>query len=295
MTAIPSLYLKWDLYRSLVGSTQSDAQIAKAVFGNVEGAAILFSKLRYGDYGCTPDIANALVGVMNQRINPPPDKRISANDLALPVYEFAQKLIDAAGPLTNDQLDAAHQDLINKLVPEITPQNGPRLAIKRFSIDRMFEGILPSGGEGRVVFEPGRHTGQIIVEELAEDPVATYAFLTRDPRLVGNRLWDMTWGETVFWLPSPMRLNRAGTVLNLMPSPRPVQPLAGRFQVTAVLVFDGQALGSLDPRGAEATAGSLDESETVRFVTNARRLAKRKSSPIVIVTNEYDVTQPQVA
>jgi hypothetical protein len=47
--------------------------------------------------------------------------------------------------------------------------------------------------------------------------------------------------------------------------------------------------------GLRATPGSLDESETVRFATNARRLAKRKNSPILIATNEYDVARPQVA
>ncbi len=97
MTAIPSLYLKWGLFRSFFGRAQSDAQIAKAIFGNIDGAAILFSKLLYGDYGCTPDLATALVSVMNRRLEGNKGRqasgngnvRISANDLSLPVYEFA--------------------------------------------------------------------------------------------------------------------------------------------------------------------------------------------------------------
>jgi hypothetical protein len=215
MTAIPSLYLKWGLFRSLVGSAQSDAQIAKTVFGNLDGAAILFSKLLYGDYGCTPDVATALVSVMNRRIEGNKGRqesgegsgRVSANDLSLPVYEFAQKLIDAAGSLTSDQLDAAHQYLLSALALPTRPKEGPQLTIRRFSIDRIFgkigEDWLPSGGEGPVVFRTGPARGPDHRRAVGRGSIATYAFLMRDPRSVGSRLGEMKWGETILWLPSP--------------------------------------------------------------------------------------------
>ena len=74
-----------------------------------------------------------------------------------------------------------------------------------------------------------------------------------------------------------------------------IRDVPGRFLVTAILVFDQKAISELDPRGPEAPAGALDEPQTARFLTNVRRLAKRKVAPILIASNEYHVVVPEVA
>lgn len=301
MTNIPNLYLKWGVFRGLIGSVRSDAQIARMIFDREEGAAILFSKLLYGDYGCQPDVATELVKVMNSCIDvhrhdrklAGGGARVTASDLHLPVYEFARRLIAAGEHIDIDKLDAAHQMLLAELAPRGGKDASPRLAVKRFASDRMFEGMLASGGDGPIVFEAGRHVGQLVVEGVADDPVAAYAFLARDPHPLGARLWELNWGETVKWLPSPFAPARVGETLNLMPAPTPVMPVPGRFLATAVLVLDRKTVGELDPRGSEPAPGALDELQTARFLTNLRRLAKRKPSAIVVAANEYSVVLPQ--
>jgi hypothetical protein len=304
MSALPNLYLKWGVFKALFVLAQSDAKIAKTIFGNVDGAAILFSRLLYGDASCPPDVAAELVKLMNSRIDlhlrerglpQSGSNRIMAGDLLLPVYEFTRRLVAAAEQIDADQLDVAHRELLKLMAPAVKPQEMPRLAVKRFAVDRMIgSDWLPSKSreDDRIVFEPGHHAGQIVVEGLAQDPVATYAFLMRDPHSLGRHLWELNWSETVLWLPSPLKAVRAGETLNLMPMPQPVQPVPGRFLVTAVLVLDQKAVGDLDPRGSEAHPGALDEQQTARFLTNMRRLSKSKSSPIRIMTGEYDVVLP---
>jgi hypothetical protein len=304
MTMLPNLYLKWRVFRSLIGSARSDAQIAKGIFDKEEGAAILFSKLLYGDYGCQPEIAAELVKVMNscigvyrhdRKLTANGMKRLIAGDLYVPVYDFIQRLIAAAELLEADKLEEAHRRLLAELAPQGVPEAAQRLAVRRFSSDRTFESMLPSGGAGTVVFEPGRHAGQLAVEGLSCNPVAAYAHVIRDPGLIGQRLWEQSWGETVSWLPSPFSPARSGDVLNLMSAPQAIRRLPGRFLVTAVLVLDRQAMSEIDPRGPDAPPGALDELQTARFLTNVRRLARRKRSPILVANNEYRVVLPDGA
>lgn len=54
-------------------------------------------------------------------------------------------------------------------------------------------------------------------------------------------------------------------------------------------------MSELDPRGPEAVPGALDEPQTARFLTNVRRLTKRKNSPILLASNEYRVVLPDAA
>jgi hypothetical protein len=298
LAALPNLYLKWRVFRSLIGSARSDAQIAKTVFAKEDGAAILFSKLLYGDYGCQPEIAVELVKSMNacievhrrdRKMSIEGMSRLIAGDLYLPLHEFTRRLIAASETLEPEKLEGAHRELLAELAPVSGPEVTPRLAIRRFSTDRTFEAMLPSGGIGPVVFEPGRHAGQLAVEGLRHDPIAAYTLVIRDPALVGQWLWEQSWGETVAWLPSPFIPARSGDAINLMPVPQTVKRIPGRFLVTAVLVLDRQTMGELDPRGPAAPSASLDEPQTARFLTNVRRLGKRKNSPIVVARNEYHV------
>jgi hypothetical protein len=48
-------------------------------------------------------------------------------------------------------------------------------------------------------------------------------------------------------------------------------------------------LAKLDPRGPNAAAAALDENQTAKFLTEAKRLAGREDRPVVIVGNEYYV------
>jgi hypothetical protein len=305
MTIIYNLYLKWDVFKSLIGSARTNVQIAQAIFDRREGADILFSRMLKGDSGCEPSVASELVRVINACIDVHRhDRKLADNDsnritvedlLYLPIFEFTRRLIavaELADGLDKDALDAAHRTLLGDLAPR-RPRNAlPHLAVKRYASDRMFVGMLPSGGDGPIAFEAGRHLGQLTVEGITEDPIAAYAFVARDPQSLGYRLWDLSWQETLLWLPSPFTPTRVGETLHLMPTPQPLERVPGRFLVTAVFVFDRDALAELDPRGPAPDAGALDEPQTARFLTKMGRLAKRKRSPIVVATNEYSVVLP---
>jgi hypothetical protein len=178
------------------------------------------------------------------------------------------------------------------LLEEIAPHfpdsdTAPRLMIERYTSDRQFAPFAPAGGEGPVVFEAGRHLGGLAIEGLAQDPIAAYVLLTRDPA-PQQHLWEMKFGETVLWLPSPFSPVRRDGGYTLM-GPQPVSPVPGRFIVTAVLVLESAAMGRLDPRGSKPPRGVLNELETTRFLTNVRRLAKRTPTPIAVASNEYRV------
>jgi hypothetical protein len=313
MSKNPTLYLKWKAFRGLIEDRRSDADIARIVFENEDQSPQLFSRLLHGDASCRLDIASRLVEeVINECVaahrrahGHAETKGLSAGDLWLPSYEFVRKLVAAAGTVTPSKLDALEQSLLHALAP---PGGGsdqaPKLAIRRFDKERSFAGLVKSGGEGPIEFEPGLHMGQVVIEDLAEDPQAIYAFWTRNPYpLSGKRLWELDWGDTVLWLPSPIKLPRTGNTLTLTPL-REVMPTLGRFVVTAVLVFDEEVLEDLDPRGTAPVPAALDESQTARFITNMRRLenpaARRrtrkwrsKGPPLQIAANEYIVTRPR--
>ena len=297
MSKIPNLYLKWRAYRSLIDDSRSDADIAHLVFDEGQ-RQILFSRLLYGDLNCHQKVAARLVGeVINRCIADYRKMRglsaeataLSSADLWLPSHEFIRRLIVAAGDVSTNQLDAMEKSLLDALIPTVVLDRAPKLAILRSEIDKSFDGFIKSGGDRPLEFEPGRHRGQFVVEDLTKDPVDVYVFLMRNPYpLAGKRLWELEWGDTVLWLPSPMKIPRTGDKLNLMP-PSPVRADLGRFVATAVLVFDNKVLAKLDPRGAKAPPGALDEEQTARFITNMKRLERAEGSPIQVAANEYIV------
>ena len=297
MDAIPNLYLKWRAVREIVGLHQSDAEIAEKIFGENDGA-VKFSKLLKGDYGCTPEIAAEVIAVVNRRLETyrraqgleaRGDTTLSAGDIGLPLYEFTRRLVAAAGGnVAPDALERAHRVLLEEIAPRIPgTEAGARLRIERYSTDRLFAPFAPAGGEGPIVFEAGLHLGGLTIEGLARDPIAAYVLVTRDPA-PEQRLWDMKFGETVQWLPSPFAPVRCDSGHTLM-DPQPVKRVPGRFLVTAVMVLDDAAMGRLDPRGALPPTGVLNELETTRFLTNVRRLSKRTPAMIAVATNEYRV------
>jgi hypothetical protein len=107
VTKIPNLYLKWSVFRGLMRTTRPDARTARKILGDTDEAPILFSKMLKGDVGLRPDIASALAKVMNADIDiyrserklSGPGSRVSAGDPYDGVYEFAKRLIRAAGIL----------------------------------------------------------------------------------------------------------------------------------------------------------------------------------------------------
>jgi hypothetical protein len=120
---------------------------------------------------------------------------------------------------------------------------------------------------------------------------STYTLVVRD-RSPEHWVWDSNWGETVFWIPAPFRPIPVESRYNLMPRPQKVQPLDGRFVVTTLVVLDQKALAKLDPRGPDPVPAALNENETAKFLTEAKRLAGGQNPPIVLATNEYRVASP---
>lgn len=285
MKSIPSLYLKWRAFREIVGHPESDRNIATEIFGD-DDAPVKFSKLLRGDLGCSVEIAEEIAKVINKRLivyrgarslNAEPAYRITGSDLALPVYTFANRLIEAARKVDDEALGRAHVGLLEEMaVPHATRDASPRLVIERFATSRAFAAAEPSGGTGPVVFEAGKHKGQLAVIGASKPPVGAYTMFMRDPAVLGLRLWDLAWGETVLWLPSPTVPVFTDGRLLLMPEAQPLRPLAGRFIVTCVLAWDQNAIGKLDPRGTRPPAGIMDEEETSRFLTNLRRVVSDK-------------------
>jgi hypothetical protein len=283
----------------LVIPGSADKTFADDVFKvhRVGEPAIVFSKMLRGDYGLTPKIAKRVVALMNESVanyrnqrNLPrePSRSLRAEDLFGPLYDFARHLIGALERTDVEMLTRTQQGLLDELAPN--SRQTAKLVVKRFKTDKIFEGVEPSGGHGPVVFDPGTDLGQLSVQGLASAPVAAYTFFIRDPG-PERWLWDFEWGETVFWIPSPFKPVAAGRTFNLMPSPQKVKPISGRFLVTAAVVLDKQALTKLDPHGTEANPRSLDENQTAKFLTEARRLAERPNTPVVIATSEYRVAQ----
>src|SRR5262245_46628043 len=141
MTSIPNLHLKWRLFRDLIGHPQADAQIAESIFG-AEGAAIKFTKLRFGDLGLSPEIATELISTINRRLEvyrkaqqlPAQGCNIlSALDLELPVYDFAHRLLGAVDhKISPDALERAHRELLAEMAPKPS-QTASRLKIERYS------------------------------------------------------------------------------------------------------------------------------------------------------------------
>jgi hypothetical protein len=302
MAAIPSLYLKWRAFREIVGHPESDRNIAGAIFGD-DDAPVKFSKLLHGDLGCTIEIAAEIVRVINKRLGVYRASRsltaerpyeFRSADLGLPVYTFTNRLIEAALTVDEDALARAHVGLLDEMVvQQPSGDAGLRLLIERFSTSRAFVGAQPSGGSGPLVFEAGKHKGQLAIIGASGPPVAAYTMFVRDPSPLGSRLWDFNWGETVLWLPSPSVPAFEDGRLLLMPDAQPLIPLAGLFTVTSVLAWDQKAIGKLDPRGLHPSPGVLDEEETSRFLTNLRRVVgdkqKKWQGSVTATSAEYIV------
>src|SRR5262249_24754250 len=143
--------------------------------------------------------------------------------------------------------------------------------------------------------KPDRHLGRLVVEGLTSTPVAAYVFITRDPAPLSKRLWDMNWGETVMWLPSPFVPSSHGGDYLLMAEPQPVSNVPGRFTVTAAMLHNLEIAEALDPRAAPRQPRALDEAETARFLTNLRRMtdprqrSKHPRKDIAVVSDVYIV------
>ena len=131
MDTLPNLHLKWRTFREIIGFHQSDAEIAKKIFGENDGA-VKFSKLLKGDYGCTPEIAAEVMAVINRRLEtfrkaqglaPRGETVLSTGDIALPVYEFTQRLVAAAdGKIEPGALERAHRVLLEEMAPQVPRQ-----------------------------------------------------------------------------------------------------------------------------------------------------------------------------
>lgn len=295
-TAVANLYLKWLAFREIVGHPHSDAQIAGAIFGDNDGS-VKFSKLLYGDYGCSGEVAAELVAIVNRRIESVRKARglagqeyrpMRVGDVTLPIYDFVQRLLDAVGTVEEEALDRAHGALVAELTTSLNAQSA-RLRIERYSKNRAFEGTVPSGGGGPIVFEPRSHLGKITIEGIVKPAAAAYVLFVRDPKATGARLWDLKWGDTVLWIPSPFTPTVRNGAIELMAEPQPVKPMAGRFVVIATAVLDRAVLGVLDPRGKDAPPAALDELETSRYLTNLRRIMKRRPEAVAVATDAYVV------
>lgn len=303
--AIPNLYLKWRAFRELVGINRSDAVIAEKFFGPGEGP-IKFSKLLRGDYGCANDVAEYVAGVINEAVasarkrnglGSPAPVTLKSADLWAPLYEFARKLQQGLERVDDDALDRAHAALLQEMtLPAARLDHESRLLVRQFAKGRMFDdSFQPSGGDGPVVFKPEKHLGQLSVEGIQTQPEAAYAFITRDTAPLGKRLWEMQWGETVMWLPSPFKPAMSGQSALLMSQPKPVSKQPGNYTAVAAVLLDRELVGQLDPRGPDSAPKALDEAETARFITNLRRLtdtrqkSKNNRAGIVVVSEKYVV------
>lgn len=282
---IPNLYLKWHVFRGLADLVDTDKDVGLHLFRSESGAES-FAKLLRGDITCPTDIADALSNYMNRRIATLAARAgstavvpaLSASDLALPTLTFAARLVEAIPDLPPARLDRAHDALIRDMTLSTPAPAGtaPRLVVERTALNRSFgSAVLPSGGAGPLVFTVGRHKGQLAAIGVQGEPLAAYVMFTRDPAPTGRRLWDLAWGETVLWLPSPFRPKRIGERLALMERAEPVNATPGRFHVTAALLWREEAQAALDPR-ATAAPGALDEAETALFLTRLRRMAEDK-------------------
>lgn len=297
---IPNLYLKWHAFVELVDLVDKDTNVGQLLFKDPDGGQP-FSKLLRGDLGLTPEIASELVGYMNENIARRAARQqtsrktfavLRPQDLEMPALAFAAHLISLAPWVAPERLDRMHKALVRDMT--LSPPahaNMHKLAVERFDQERSFGSFKPSGGAGPTVFEAGKHKGQLAVIEVEHQPLAAYTMITRDPAPLGKRIWELSWGETVLWLPAPSHPKLAGSRLPLMPGAEPVQPMPGHFHVTSALVWKAEAQEALDPRNGSPQPGAMDEVETALFLTRLRRMTEDKrgkwAGAVTVATAEY--------
>jgi hypothetical protein len=304
-TAIPNLFLKWLAVRELLRLPQSNAEIATRLWGPDDGPS-KFSKMLRGDYGCEPDVAGELAEVVNKRIaivrgaagrHDAAGYSFRPVDFEAPVFGFARKLVETTEVIDQDALDRTHKALVKEFSPD-TPSSGGgmHVAIEQYGTTRFFEGAT-AAASGPPVFEIGRHKGLFAIEGLppedATRPLKVYVMFSRDPSIQGSRIWDISFEDAIRWLPSPFEPVVEGGRILLMKEPKPVQPIPGRFRLTAIVVRDPAVLSRLDPRGANASAAPLDEEETARLLTNLTRVAKSHANALAYCGSDYVVREPK--
>ncbi|WP_439575862.1 hypothetical protein [Phreatobacter sp.] len=306
--AIPNLFLKWLAVRELLRLPQSNAEIATRLWGPDDGPS-KFSKMLRGDYGCEPDVAGELAEVVNKRIaivrgaagrHDPAGYQFRPTDFEAPALDFTRQVITATEVIDPDALERTHKALVRELGPDVpaSPGGGPHLAIEQYGTTRFFEGATAAAA-GPPVFEIGRHKGLFAIDGLLPEdldrPLKLYVMFSRDPGPSGQRIWDITFQDAVRWLPSPFDATVEGGRILLMREPKPVQPITGRFRLTAIVVRDPAVLPRLDPRGARATSAPLDEEETARLITNMTRVAKSHANAVAFCSSDYLVRDPKAA
>jgi hypothetical protein len=289
--AIPNLYLKW----RAIGEIAGDLPAGKQIFHDLgpDEAAQKLSRMLHGDVGCSADAAARLADVVNSRIehycttrSVEPAFELNGSDFGLPLFSFVRRVIEAAKSVQPETLDRIHAVLLSELRPS---QHGKyQLVVERITRHRSFDPFIKSGGPGPLIFEPSEHKGELAITGVSKAPIAAYTFLAHDP--APKRLWDQEWGETVEWLPSPIKPALSDGRLLLMP-PSPVKPKPGRFIVTAVLGWSKDAVEELDPAGRVTNARALDERETARFLINMRRMTSdargKWAGTVSVTTAEY--------
>jgi hypothetical protein len=304
---MPTLYLKWKAYKAFVDDGSSDKEIAEVLFpGRVPDvaaayepgskAASTFAKRLSGEVALEAEVADLLVAEMNRLLH----KRkaaskstaapLVAGDLALPTLSFVSRLVEQWPTADKATLDRMHQALLAGLRAPVT-EDAARLVIDRYDGTRSFGAdAAPSGGVGPLVFEAGRHKGQVAVLGETRVPLAAFTMFTRNPETAGKRLWDLAWGEAVLWLPAPsVPVSDNGRLL-LMAKPEPVHATPGRFTVTSALVWTPEALAALDP---QTKSPRPDEAETAAFLTKLRSLHKYRrnkwAGAVSILSADYVV------
>ena len=291
MSKMPNLYMKWRLFKDLFDQPKSDAEIAAFVIGGNDPEQ-KFTRMLYGDRAMSQENADALCEYMNQRLGVfrlakglgNEGATLSTLDLDRSSNEFAQRLLALTPKAPPEGCLRAHQGLIDAILGR--EGKTATLTVERFGGDKIFINRFRRG-QNPVVFRFGEH-GRIILDDLKRQAVRAYLFLVHDP--APRHVWDQPWGDTVMWAPSPFAPASSERRTVIMDTAE-VDKVAGRFIVTAVVLFDDKLIKELDPRKNEAI-GELDEQQTARFLTNLRRLEKSGSQDFVIATAEYQVLPP---
>ncbi|WP_026597679.1 hypothetical protein [Methylosinus sp. sav-2] len=288
---MPTLHLKWRAFQAFVDDVSSGKSIAESKLfpelADPDGdpdrstkADSKFAKRLRGDVGLEAEFSDALVDHMNHQISGLRKRKgvagsfplLTPSDLELSTFGFAARLLELWPGADAYTLERMHKSLLEGLRAPPSDEGTAVLVVDRFDMTRSFgPDVLPSGGQGPLVFEVGRHKGQVAVLGETKTSLAAFTVFVRDPAPVGKHLWELPWGEAVLWLPAPSRPSLDGDRLLLMSSPQPVQPKPGRFTVTTALVWSGEALDELDPRSKSIRP---DENETAQFLTKLGRFHK---------------------